>query len=129
MAEAPAARAGRRQATRHAIPAAELPPGSRRVVTVDRREICIFNVGGELYAIRNVCPHQQAPLSYGKLTSSTVATRVGEYIPAREGKVLQCPWHKYSYSLEDGSCISQPDLYRVATYRVELEDTEIALYV
>jgi 3-phenylpropionate/trans-cinnamate dioxygenase ferredoxin subunit len=127
--QAPGVTRGRAEATRHAFPAAELPAGSRRVVTVDRREVCIFNVGGDLYAIRNVCPHQQAPLSFGTLTGATYATKVGEYLPRHEGKVLHCPWHKYAYSIEDGSCISQPDLYRVKTYRVVREEDEIALYV
>jgi 3-phenylpropionate/trans-cinnamate dioxygenase ferredoxin subunit len=129
VAEAPTAARGRQQATRHAFPAQELPAGTRRVVTVDKREICIFNVGGELFAIRNVCPHQQARLSFGTLTGATYATRVGEYLPRHEGKVLHCPWHKYAFNLEDGSCISQPDLYRVKTYRVDHEGEEIAVYV
>lgn len=129
MAEASTASRVRPPAIRHAFPADELPIGTRRVVTVAKREICIFNVEGDLYAIRNVCPHQQAPLNFGTLMAATFATQVGEYNDALPGRVLHCPWHKYAYSLEDGRCISQPDLYRVATYRVEREGEEIALYV
>lgn len=127
MAEAPVRERGRK-ATRHAFPAAELPAGSRRLVTVERREICIFNVDGDLFAIRNVCPHQQGPLNHGKLSAQTTATRVGEYHDVLPGRILHCPWHKYGFNIEDGSCVSQPDLYRIATYRVAREGEEIALY-
>ena len=40
----------------------ELPPGARRIVEIGRRSIGVFNVNGKLYALRNACPHQGAPL-------------------------------------------------------------------
>ncbi len=35
------------------------PEGSHRVVRVGRREIGVFNIGGELYGLPNVCPHRR----------------------------------------------------------------------
>jgi nitrite reductase (NADH) small subunit len=37
----------------------DFPEGSHRVVRVGRREIGVFNIGGELYGLPNVCPHQR----------------------------------------------------------------------
>ena len=42
----------------HVIAAAdEIPPGGRKIVSVNGREIGVFNLGGEYYALRNICPH------------------------------------------------------------------------
>ena len=36
----------------------EIPPGERKLVTIEGREIGVFNIRGEFYALRNRCPHQ-----------------------------------------------------------------------
>src|SRR5262245_16917705 len=54
----------------------ELPPGTRRLVKLGGREIGVFNVHGEFFAIRNRCPHQGGPLCRGMTTGRTV----GEFI-------------------------------------------------
>ena len=43
-------------------PADELPPGSRRIIEHDGRTIGVFNLGGQLFDLKNVCPHKYAPL-------------------------------------------------------------------
>jgi nitrite reductase (NADH) small subunit len=44
----------------------DFPVGTHRVVKVGRREIGVFNIGGKLYGLPNVCPHQTGPLCEGK---------------------------------------------------------------
>lgn len=100
--------------------AAELPPGSRTIVELDRREIGVFNVDGELYAIDNVCPHQLAPLCKGQLTGEVTAPAVGEYELTRQGKILRCPWHGWKFDIETGESVFNPHL-RTGTYDVILE--------
>ena len=52
---------------RHVVAALdESPPGGRKIVEVAGRSIGVFNVGGELFALRNRCPHQGGPLCEGK---------------------------------------------------------------
>ena len=36
----------------------EIPPGGRKIVAVNGREIGVFNLGGDYYALRNICPHK-----------------------------------------------------------------------
>ena len=50
----------------------ELPPGGRRIVELDGRSIGVFNVHGSFHAIRNVCPHQLAPLCQGTITGTSI---------------------------------------------------------
>src|SRR5262249_34923200 len=73
-------------------PAAEIPPGGRRIVTLEGRSIGVFNVGGEFFALRNACPHQGGPLCQGVLSGFAVPGAPGEYRYVRRGGVLRCPW-------------------------------------
>ncbi len=38
--------------------AEDLKPGQRQLVKADRSETAILNINGQLYAVRNKCPHQ-----------------------------------------------------------------------
>jgi len=56
--------------TRHVVaPVDELPPGSRKFLTIDERPIAIFNIKGEYFALANTCPHEGASLCKGKLAT------------------------------------------------------------
>ncbi|MFT4881646.1 MAG: nitrite reductase/ring-hydroxylating ferredoxin subunit [Natronomonas sp.] len=101
-------------------PAAELPPGSRTVVSVDGHEVGVFNVEGDLLAIANACPHQLAPLCAGQLTGEVTAPAVGEYELTREHRVVRCPWHGWKFDLETGESVFNPHL-RTGTYDVAVE--------
>jgi 3-phenylpropionate/trans-cinnamate dioxygenase ferredoxin subunit len=114
---------------RVAFAAAELPPGSRKVVTVGKREIVVLNVEDRLFAIYNRCPHQRAPLDAGPLGGTNLPSPVGEYRFGKQGQILRCPWHHYEFDLETGRCVADPARLRVATYEAKLEGDEIAVYV
>lgn len=98
----------------------DLPPGSRTIVEVDDRSIGVFNVDGEFHALRNVCPHQLAPLCEGQLTGEMTAPAVGEYELTRQGEVVRCPWHGWQFDLKTGSSVFNPHV-RTNTYEVEVE--------
>ena len=90
-------------------PAAELPPGSRKILdTGDGRSIGVFNVHGKYYALRNLCPHAGAELCRGVVTGMNEPSEVGEYRWVRDGEILRCPWHGSRFALEDGYEISVP---------------------
>jgi nitrite reductase/ring-hydroxylating ferredoxin subunit len=40
----------------------EIPPGGNKVVSIDGRDIVVFHVNGEFFALLNRCPHEGAPL-------------------------------------------------------------------
>lgn len=100
---------------------AELPPGERRIVEVGSRSIGVFNVHGKYYALRNVCPHQMAPLCKGVVTGTTLPSRPGEYRWAREGEILRCPWHAWEFDITTGRSVFNPHKMRVKTYEVSVE--------
>jgi nitrite reductase/ring-hydroxylating ferredoxin subunit len=101
-------------------PAAEIPPGARRILTLDGRSIGVFNVGGEFFALRNACPHQGGPLCQGVLSGLAVPGPAGRYEYVRRGEILRCPWHGWEFDVRTGRSYTDPARTRVRTYPVEL---------
>ena len=116
---------------RHVVCAlVDLPPGSVRTTDVAGRSVGVLNVEGDLYALRNVCPHHGAPLCSGRVTGTMRSPAVEQYrydsdVPDR---VLRCPWHGYEFRLDDGRSITAPDRLRVRTYDVTTEDGKVVIY-
>jgi nitrite reductase/ring-hydroxylating ferredoxin subunit len=103
----------------HVVAAADdLPEGERLIVEVGGRSIGIFNVDGELYAVRNRCPHQGAELCRGKVLSGISAPAPGQFVFDREHKYLACPWHGWEFDLETGQSYWDPAHARVRAYDV-----------
>lgn len=108
---------------RHIVgPVSELPPGERRIVEAEGRSVGVFNVNGRYYALRNVCPHQAAPLCLGSVKGMTLPTPPGEYKWGRDGEILRCPWHGWEFDITTGRSIFNPHRTRVKTYEVTVED-------
>ncbi len=101
--------------------AGEIPPGSRRIVEAEGRSIGVFNVQGSYYALRNSCPHQAAPLCLGSIKGMTMPSKPGEYIWARDGEIVRCPWHGWEFDILTGRSIFNPHKMRVKTYEVTVE--------
>jgi 3-phenylpropionate/trans-cinnamate dioxygenase ferredoxin subunit len=109
--------------------AGEFPVGSRAIVKVGGREIGVFHTAAGLFALRNSCPHQAAPLCLGTVTGTTLPSKPGEYVWGMEGRVLRCPWHGWEFDLETGVGLYDPYRHeRVATYQVAIEGTDVVLY-
>jgi 3-phenylpropionate/trans-cinnamate dioxygenase ferredoxin subunit len=107
--------------------ASELPPGQRKIVEVEGRSIGIFNVHGWFYALRNRCPHQAAPLCLGAIKGMTLPGKPGEYVWARDGEILRCPWHGWEFDITTGRSIFNPHRTRVKTYEVTMEPDDAAV--
>lgn len=73
-------------------PASELPNGQRLFVDIGDRPIVIFNLAGQLFAISDVCTHDDGPLGDGELRGfNIVCPRHGAEFDVRTGKVMQLP--------------------------------------
>ena len=100
-------------------PVAELAPGQRKLITVGRVELGVFNVGGEFHAYRNICPHAGAPVCVGKISGTTTPSPVYEYNYGRDGCILRCPWHGWEFDLKTGQHLVDPDM-RLKKFPVEV---------
>jgi 3-phenylpropionate/trans-cinnamate dioxygenase ferredoxin subunit len=92
-------------------PADELPPGAHRVYEVDGRYVAVYNVGGELYAIEDLCTHDGNPLSDG---------------PVEDHEVI-CPRHGARFCLRTGAALSPPAYEPVTCFAVEVRGGRVRL--
>lgn len=99
----------------------ELPAGSRKIVTVNGRSIGVFNVKGQYYALRNLCPHQMAELCRGTVTGYCEPGDVGEFNWARQGEIIRCPWHGWEFDIKTGKSIFNPHKVKTRSYEVKVE--------
>src|SRR5690625_7212030 len=69
----------------------ELQPGEIMEVAYKKHSIALCrSKTGEFYAFLNQCPHQGAPMSKGKLCSTSAFTDThGEYRTIKDGEVLR----------------------------------------
>ncbi len=118
----------RQEKKEHAVGnVSDFPEGSHRVVRVGRREIGVFNIGGRLYGLPNVCPHQTGPLCEGKATTGTLVARKEDDWKFRwdyEGEIVACPWHGLEYHVPTGRCLAFPNI-KLRRYEVVAEDGKV----
>lgn len=106
--------------------ARDLPPGSHATVSVDRIEVVVYNIDGELVAIRNRCPHAGAPMCAGVLTGTVVSDAPRHRRWAHDGRVLRCPWHGWEFLLPEGRSLVDPP-YRLTVYDVRVVDGDVVV--
>ena len=105
--------------------AVDLGPGGRRIVRVGGREVGVFNVGGDLFALHDRCPHRGGSLCRGPLTGTTTVGPGGVgYAYERPGQILRCAWHGWEFDVTTGRSLVDPRL-RARTYPVEVVDGEV----
>ncbi len=91
---------------------ADVPANGGVCIKYKNEQIAVFNFTRrrEWYACQNMCPHRmQMALSRGMIGSQEGEPKVA------------CPFHKRSFSLVDGHCMSN-DNYSIKTYEVKVED-------
>ncbi len=108
----------------HVIAASELQPGQRVLTEIRGREVGVFNVDGQYYAIGNYCPHMGGPCAEGLVTGMFDADDRGDVSFTRDGEILCCPWHGWQFDLKTGDHLGHSKL-RVLTYDVFEEDGEL----
>jgi 3-phenylpropionate/trans-cinnamate dioxygenase ferredoxin subunit len=96
-------------------PAAELPPGSMRLVEHDGTKIGVFNCDGTLYAIEDRCSHDDGPLAEGEFDADSCT--------------VECPRHGSLFDLTTGRPKTLPAYAPVRTFTTAVVDDTITLEV
>src|SRR6202522_3805340 len=108
--------------TRHVVASVEeIAPGTCKVVTIKGREIGVFNVNNEFFALINRCPHQGAPLCRGEIVSRLVAPSPGDYRLTRTGEMIRCPWHCWEFDIRTGQSLCDPNSVQARAFDVAVE--------
>jgi nitrite reductase/ring-hydroxylating ferredoxin subunit len=111
----------------------EFPAGTHKVVKVGRlREIGVFNIGGTLYALPNLCPHQTGPLCRGRVTGAIEAAAndrgTWDFEWVMQGEVITCPWHQLEFHVPTGRCLAFPHL-KLRPYEVILDGSDVRVRI
>ncbi len=91
----------------------EIPIGSAKCVEVEGKEIALFNLEGEYYAIDNTCTHRGGPLGEGEVI----------------GEEVECPWHGAMFNIKSGEVTSEPAEENVTKYNVRFKDDVIEIEI
>jgi 3-phenylpropionate/trans-cinnamate dioxygenase ferredoxin subunit len=90
-------------------PASELPNGERLFVDIADKPIVIFNIANQLFAIGDVCTHDDGPLGDGAL----------------EGNNVICPRHGAEFDVRTGQAMQMPAVIDIPAYPVQVRDGKI----
>jgi len=86
----------------------EIPLGGNKVVDVDGRDIVVFHVNGEFFALLNRCPHEGAPLDKAACVARLTSPEPGVYQRSRVGELLRCAWHGWEFDMRTGQSWFDP---------------------
>jgi len=92
-------------------PASELPADERMFVTIEDKPIVIFNIAGNLYAIGDVCTHDEGPLGDGEI----------------EGCDIICPRHGARFDILTGKTMGLPAVVDIPAYPMRVRDGMIEI--
>ncbi|MEZ5849147.1 MAG: Rieske (2Fe-2S) protein [Hyphomicrobiaceae bacterium] len=107
---------------RHVVArAAEIPPGGRKLVTIDGKGVVVFNLNGEFYALSDKCPHKGASLCDGVVTGLVESHEPGEVTYSRPGEIIRCPWHQWEFDIRTGRSWCDPRRMRLMKFDVAVE--------
>ncbi|MBR0818333.1 Rieske (2Fe-2S) protein [Bradyrhizobium liaoningense] len=99
----------------------EIPPGGNKVVDIAGRDIVVFHVNGEFFALLNRCPHEGAPLEKAACVARLTSPEPGVYERSRVGEMLRCPWHGWEFDMRNGQSWFDPKRVKIRSYPVAVE--------
>lgn len=91
----------------------ELVNGERMIFEIGDLPVALFNLGGQYYAIADLCSHDDGPVAEGEL----------------EGLEIVCPRHGARFNLETGEALTLPAVVDIPTYPVRVVGNEIQIGV
>jgi len=88
----------------------ELHDGAVVSRAVEGRDVLLYRHGGGVSCLDNACAHMGMPLDGGQL----------------EGGTLRCPYHGFVYRLDNGECLTVPEV-QLAVHAVKVAGERVAV--
>ena len=89
----------------------DLPSGERLFVEVDGEPIVVFNIAGSMFALADICSHDNNPLGEGELEEFDII----------------CPRHGARFDIRTGKSLSLPAVVDIPSYPVRIDGDEIRI--
>jgi len=91
--------------------ASDVPEDGTLLVNLGAEPVCLYNVGGEIFATHDTCTHGQASLADGFI----------------EGEEIECPLHQGKFHIATGKAVGPPCTEDIRTYAVKVENGAVLL--
>jgi len=88
----------------------EIPPGRMLAVRLEEEDLVLYNIGGEIFATRDFCPHAGYPLSKSHL----------------DGRYVRCSLHSWEFDVRSGEYTGNPNI-RLRCFPVRIEGTDVCV--
>lgn len=89
----------------------EIPAGGMKIVAFEGKRVAVCDVGGTLYAIEDLCTHDDGPLGEGSL----------------DGEQVECPRHGARFDVKTGAAVQMPAIVPVKTYPASVDGDTVYL--
>jgi 3-phenylpropionate/trans-cinnamate dioxygenase ferredoxin component len=93
----------------------ELSPGTAQRFVVGDRKIAVVRLGDDVYAIGDVCSHENISLAEGEIHAGD--------------KTIECWKHGSEFSLETGEALTLPATKSVPVYEVRVDDGDVVVVI
>jgi 3-phenylpropionate/trans-cinnamate dioxygenase ferredoxin subunit len=94
-------------------PLGDVPSGAARRFEVAGLQIAVVRLGDDVYALYDVCSHQNVPLSEGEVDP--------------DERTIECWKHGSQFDLATGEPLSLPATQPVPVYDVSVDDGQIVV--
>lgn len=88
----------------------DLPNGERLFVEIDEYNVVVFNIAGKLFAIADVCSHDDGPLGDGEFEDTYE---------------IACPRHGARFDVRNGYAMSLPAIEDIPAFPVRVTEGRI----
>ena len=86
-----------------------LEPGELMYVEVEDEPVVLINLEGEIFALNDICTHEEASLADGTII----------------GDEIECPLHGGAFFIRTGEPAAMPVVVKTEKYKVRIEGDEL----
>lgn len=92
---------------------ADVPPGQKKLVSVNGTDILICHSADRIFAVENLCSHADEKLDCGRMRGGWIA----------------CPIHGARFNLETGEAMNPPATKPIRTFPVRIDGDTVEVSV
>lgn len=89
----------------------DVPVDGTLLVDLRGEPICLYNIGGKIFATHDTCTHGQASLADGFI----------------EGEEIECPLHQGRFHIATGKAVGVPCTEDIRAYAVKIDGDAVLL--
>ena len=90
-----------------------LEPGELMYVEVEDEPVCLINLEGEIFALNDICTHEEASLADGTII----------------GDEIECPLHGGAFFIRTGEPAAMPVVVATEKYKVRIEGDDLQVSI